>query len=170
MNTSTLTNEELDTSLISFLNSSVLASIPYHLALFQTLYDHGFRIREIENCHEWLPQPNGTVICKTLKGSSDRIIPEVEFHPRMIDSFTSGTNFVWTTSYSTIERFFDNNNGVLKYLVNDSPITTHIFRHNRIKQLIDGGKTIEEVKTIMGLNSTSVTEGYRDSIIKKVTV
>jgi len=170
MNTSTLTNLELDSLLDDFVGNSVLVSNPPLYAVYKTLFDHGFRIRELKSIETWIHQPNEIVICKTLKGSNDRLIPANELNYLILESIDAGTNLVWNTSYSTIERFFDRNKGVLQFLVNDAPISTHLFRHNRVKQLYESGLNTAQVKAVMGILSDDVTENYRDSVIKKVTL
>ncbi len=167
---STLTNSELDNLLFTFVQSEVLLANPSYFALFNTLYEHGFRITELALCHTWIRQENNIVLCKTNKGSNDRLVLASELDPLILNSLDTGVNLVWQVSYSTYERFFDSHKGVLQFLVNGSPITTHTFRHNRIKQLADLGHTIDSIKAIMGLKSSKVTEGYINSIIEKVTV
>lgn len=136
------------------------------LPVFNTLFDHGFRINELSACHTWVFLNQDQVIASTSKGSQDRIIQTSELHPLIIQSINEGSNYLFKMSYPTYERAFRKHSPALRYFVKSKEIGTHLFRHNFIKQLSISGLTVSAIRTITGIKTDSIVQGYIQSNLK----
>lgn len=158
-----LTNEEFNTLLTDFIVGYSAFSFSADYALFLTLFDHGFRIRELENLQDWVINESDQIIAPTSKGGNDRLIDVAEVHPRVITSISEEENFVFISSYDYYKNAFQRRIGLVDLTTNQKSLSTHSFRHNRIKQLSDGGATVEEIKTITGIVEDATVTGYINS-------
>ncbi len=122
----------------------------YLINIFKDLYLTGLRFMEIQNAEKWSVLPNDNLKCETLKGSNDR-----EFAPSELTSYHASSVFALSAGYNMCR--YGAANIYLKrvlspytlYIVNTS-LTTHIFRHNKIKQLAVSGLTAAEIQEYIG--------------------
>lgn len=156
---------ELDSLLANMVAKAQTEGTEAQASVFSTLYNHGFRVREVLYSYQWDDLGNGQIKCKTSKGSLDRIIPVSELDYFLLDGIYKKQNNYVLPSYSTYLRYFGSNKAVLQYFVNGARIGTHIFRHNYIKRLNAEGLNIEQIKNATGLLSNEVANGYLNSVI-----
>lgn len=158
-----LTTEGLNDLLTDFILSFGSITSNSNYALFDTLFTHGFRIRELKNLQDWTINESDQVIAPTLKNGNERLIDVAELHPLVIASIEEETNFVFISSYDYYKNYFHRHLGIYDLTIGTKSVSTHAFRHNRIKQMNSDGMTNSEIKTAMGLLHDSTVTGYINS-------
>lgn len=164
-----LTNTELDELLTQFVYSLPLAPNTPNYAMFITLYDHGFRVSELRHLQDWVINASDQVEAPTLKGGNVRTIPIGELHALVLQSIYDSTNYVYFSSYDYYKNYFKREISVKDLTVGEKSVSTHAFRHNRIKQLSNEGMTVEQIRVHMGISQTSTVTGYLNSQVYKHT-
>ncbi|MCP4120893.1 MAG: hypothetical protein GY751_03990, partial [Bacteroidetes bacterium] len=122
-----ISNEELDELLLGCYNRAAASAWKQAGAVFHCLYNHGFRINELKDIHTWHITTTDLIIAKTSKNNVWREIPVEDMHPLVIHSIEEGNNHVFTHSYRTYDRYFQQKIGISKLTVQSKNITTHLF-------------------------------------------
>lgn len=162
-----VSNTELNAALFDIVDRLSVNTSSSRYAVFYTLFHYGFRISALKKCFAWEVDSEGNVVCETLKGNSERRIPFVEFPKVIQDSILDSTDYLFTISYDTYERYFNNHSGFMDLRVGNKSIGSHAFRHNRMKQMSLAGSTNEDIRSYFGLASTTTVQGYVNSVIEK---
>lgn len=156
---------DLDQILASFLNRIEAKSLVWLLDPFTILFNHGFRVNELNLIPSWELLPDNKILCKTLKGSADRIITESEFPSSVRRSIEANHNYTLSVSVSALERAMFSNIPGGRFSVKSKNVSTHLFRHRKFKTLHASGLSITAIKSLMGLSNDKVVLGYIESII-----
>lgn len=160
-----LTNEELDTLLVNFLATYSTLEYSADFALFKTLYDYGFRVRELKNLETWTVNEFDEIVCPTSKNGNNRFLELAEVHPRIVSSIVQEENFVFISSYDYYKNAFKRRLGIRDLTINEKSLSTHAFRHNRIKQLSEADWSVSEIKAWMGIVDDQTVNTYINSPI-----
>jgi len=159
-----MTIEELDNFCQAFL-FNIKPQSPFYNFFFNDLYNTGLRFTELKNIKKWTRINQLTALVPTLKGSLPRSIQRILLTDAawwqigLEDTFYSGM------SIGTCCNWFHYFAPFHPTFVGTKPIDTHVFRHNRIKQLLASGKSAEEVQIYMGEKSILNIYGYQNSQI-----
>lgn len=159
---------ELDDLLATAMERSQKAGFSIYLPLFLTLYEHGFRVRELKHAHTWEVLPGDLVSASTFKGGSNRLVPLAAFPPLVQLSIMTGENQHFSFSYSAAEKVLNRFLPVAGLQVLSKGIALHAFRHNYVKRLVGQGISRESIRSLMGLTELSTVDHYADSVIFKV--
>lgn len=163
-----MTLEELDDLLIDLLGNVSQSHFISVLPVFMTLYEFGFRIQELKDVHVWTFRPDGMIVAKTSKRGSPRLIDPNQCDQIIIESIKHGVNYLYRHNYRTYDNAFQKYSQVKSLSVGNKQLSTHAFRHNRIKHLAQSGMTDEEIRVHMGIRKVETVRGYIDSIIIKI--
>ena len=165
MTSQVLSNAELDQLLLNFL--ARFGSSPYRAALplFDFLYDFGFRVRELQNIQNWTLSQDGIVECVTSKGSNNRFIQFTELPNLVQRSILENDNLLFLSTYTSYRRYFYDFKGVRRLTVGNKNISTHVFRHNKIKKIRSEGVSKSDIQQLFGLKNLSVVDSYLSSEI-----
>ena len=80
------------------------------------------------------------------------------------------TNYVYTSSYDAYEYFFKGYVSVSGLRIGNKRAGTHLFRHNRMKQMYLNGDSMEVIKNHFGLSSIQTVSGYVNSVVEKLVI
>ncbi len=155
-----LTSNELNGLLAGILNRLTASYYLRQHAVFHILYHHGFRIMEVKDLHNWTDNLDGTITAPTSKLGDPRTIQKADLPQLAVTSIETQTPLLFRRSYSSYERLFNRLAPVKKLWVGDKPIGSHVFRHNRMKQLHLGGMSYEDIRVLFGLQNVSVVTNY----------
>jgi hypothetical protein len=140
---------QLNESLLIFVNA-LIEHYEFAGYCLLDLYNLGFRYNELyhrENISE--EDPDHWRI-KTEKGSNDRIVLKSDFTTFFNNNLTNEyTSFVHCR-ITTMQRLFDRWYQYKNTMVQTKPIKTHLFRHNRIKQMNFQGMSEQEIADWFG--------------------
>ena len=131
--------------------------------LYYNLYLTGLRYTELYNIDRWKYQNNDTVICTTAKGSFPRTFTADELSFPFYSSILRNENMFFTARYSTAIRYFSRFFPEPRIRCQNKEISTHIFRHNKAKQMKVQGKTDQEIQIYLGEISLENAQGYINS-------
>ena len=130
---------------------------------FKTMLQTGCREGEAVDLWRWTLSPYGYYILSPQKGNSRRQIEATDipepFRMWIADRPTGKA----PTSTDRLRSAFVQMCPYGKLTSGSKGISTHLFRYNHIRRLAAAGKTIAEIKVIMGLSSTKVINGYLDN-------
>lgn len=158
--------QNLEALLIEFLEGLQRHSLNQDYALFHTLFTYGFRIRELQNCHQWTRQTGNQILCQTSKRFNDRLIDASKAHQLLLDSIDCRKNFIYISSYSTYRRIFDSRLRGGGFCVGNKKLSTHVFRHYVVKKLYAQGWSYAQIQDYLGLTSLVMTMNYVHSSIQ----
>jgi integrase len=137
----------------------------YLIDLFENLYNTGLRFYELFTLTRWGELPDNQFRCSTLKNSNPRIFKEPELTPYFVQSIRNDSNPYDMCRYNTTVRWFKEVTQPLQISLEDYGLSTHIFRHNKVKQLRESGWTTQQVSDYLGEVDDNNTEGYNRSLI-----
>lgn len=160
-----LTPEDLNTRLLSFIDSSRVLSFPKFHLIYSILYDHGLRVQELFDITRFELQADDDVVVSTSKGSNPRVIKLQDFPPDFQINIITQSNQATNFSYSTLERFFQDNIVGKSFSTGAKSLGTHLFRHNRIKQDTLSGLSQAALLVKYGFKNQATLEGYQNSLI-----
>jgi integrase len=151
--------QELETSLQAFLyrmqNKDVYA---YDLATL--LYYTGIRQEEAYNVSRWLQLDEFTARLQPQKGNNIRDIPKSNITQYFWNSIAAQTPTYQEIRYSTFARFIYHNYLLYPVYHDKKIITTHLFRHYRMKKLYNIGMSIADIASYFGEIDQGNIEDY----------
>ena len=162
------TNSGLNAELLSLIERAGVTGYAHFKPLFSLMYNLGLRANELEWWYTWELTENENVIVLTSKNGNLRHIPFDNFTPEAQYTIQTGELSFYLPKYETIQKTF-NYIAPHRYIVKSKNCNTHIFRHNRIKQLYQQGLDTTQVKTYMGIRSNSTALTYKNSQVYYTT-
>ncbi len=133
----------------------------YAYILFDTLYNTGLRVNELIDYSRIEIIDTEMVLVTTQKFSNPRLINISDLNPIYFAHLASDTLKSILRSYSYYSNKFVLFNSLFPRLsINDKRITTHLFRHNYVKKLSNGGLSTSEISKIIGEREEKNTLGY----------
>ena len=149
-----------------YLNPDVSVILdPFLIDIFLNLYNTGLRFHEIQTSTNWAHYSETQLICTTLKGSNPRIFANRLLSDYFIQSITSESAPYQMCRYSTANRMLAKALFPFNTNFNNAGIGTHIFRHNLLKSLSDGGASVAEIAAELGEVSFTNITNYINSDI-----
>lgn len=113
----------------------------------------------------WSLRPDLDWNLKPQKGNPSRIIPASDL-PAPFVSWLLQTGYPYSlSSLNNLRRIIRTFSHYPDLYCGAKGISSHRFRHNKIRQLYASGKTTAQIQVIMGLTSASVVVGYGTSAI-----
>lgn len=160
-----LTPDQLDADCLLVINRLRTYSLDLQM-LIAVLYSTGCREGEVLDRSRWTSHGPDAFRLQPQKGNPTRDIPSAILPARFISYLTDPSWRAHVSSLMNLRRMVDKFSDYPLATCGDKQISTHRFRHNRIKQLRLSGATMAEIKLFMGLTSTSTVNGYVDSEIE----
>ncbi len=153
--------EQICSDILSILQSydQVLFSI------FDTMFKTGLRYNDICRMYAEKQGANWIFICPTSKGGAVKYYQATDLNNQFAISLQNGLNLTALTSYSNAKRIFKRVNPHGPLYVRSKPVTTHIFRHLKAKQLKASGQSDIAIQNVLGQKKLSSTQVYIYSII-----
>ncbi len=134
-------------------------------SIFETMYKTGLRYNDICKMYAEKQGANWIFICPTSKGGAIKNYQATEINNQFAISLQAGCNLTTLTSYSNAKRIFKRINPHGTLYVRSKPITTHIFRHLKAKQLKASGQSDIAIQGVLGQKKLSSTQVYIYSTI-----
>jgi hypothetical protein len=159
-----ITPQELNNSLNNF---CTLLINKYFFAGYclKDLYNLGFRYNELYNrANISMPDPNHYLII-TEKGSNPRTIAKTDFSNFWNNNFLSDSTAFIHCRCCTMQRLFNRYYLYKNTKVDTKSIKTHLFRHNRIKQMHLHGMSDNEIALYFGEVNIANIQNYINSTI-----
>lgn len=141
--------EALQSILQGFL-SSISSFSPVFYYYFTDLYNTGLRCEELKNFDLWSFDQSNNICVQPLKGGNLRTGLQSDLSDYCIRNFTTGTPCYSRLSQSTLcywlETFM-----VPHHIYHESKsLKTHLFRHNKAKQMSSLGFSLADIQTYFG--------------------
>lgn len=138
---------------------------PFLHACFQVLFNTGARCGEVCDLSLWQITFDGKVEWQTIKRGGVRsvsasLIPALFQHYIL---FKPESRFI--ASKRNLRSAFDIFSSFQAVYTLDKQISTHLFRHNRIKQLYADGWSLDDIRTYFAVGANEVPEYYVNSTI-----
>lgn len=161
-----MSNSEINSYCLEILERLGVQGFSYYKTNFETLYNFGFRASELDLIPDWVVNQNDIVLCQTLKRGGIRRI-QLDNMPTELQNYLTGQpNNLSLPRYQTIEKIYSSvSPNTLK--CGNKNIGSHIFRHNRMKQMHEAGRSVEFIANYFKLSSQDVVTNYINSTITK---
>lgn len=132
------------------------------------LYQTGLRYVELFDISRWAPTFNDIYEVTTAKGSNKRYISIDQITPGFSGAIGSNLSYWHTCRFDSL-CFYISKNLTPKNLITSSKfLSTHIFRHNKVKLLDKDGLTTQEIADYLGEVSLSNVLMYLNSVIRMI--
>ena len=141
---------------------------PFNLKIYTvyaSLYAHGFRLNELADISRFQSVNDTQVSCQTSKGGGIRIIEKVDIETLLLSSIEAQENYFFEMHIRSYERIFREKIRAKNLTVKQKSISTHLFRHNRMKTLSNEGFSNDIIKDIMGIKRLSTVNEYVASLV-----
>ncbi len=144
-----LTDKEIDKICKKVLQTSELNDI-FLYSLFDSLYKTGLRVGEIIDFSRWSIIDKKYLQVQTLKGSNPRTFKNKELNQIYVDLTRYNTTYLAQFNYKNLSRAFNRFAPYSQLLIGNKQVSTHLFRHNKAKQLKAKGYSDIEIQTYLG--------------------
>lgn len=133
---------------------------------FYLLYHTGLRVSEILEFNKLIVFPYDYIIFPSSKKSEQRLITSSIIPLKYFDYVMDNVDYFYHTYAAQLSEILLNNMPARKYYHKKKLLTTHLFRHNYIKLLLNiHGLNPSEIQKIVGHKSISNTFRYINSEI-----
>lgn len=134
-------------------------------SVIAVLLQTGCREAEALDRSRWSLKSDGSYILQPGKRNPSRAIPASQVNTVFAAYLAASGLPSSLSSRNNLRRLSRIFSQYPNATCGDKGISSHRFRHNKIKQLSAQGSTIPEIKIIMGLVSSSIVQAYIDSTI-----
>lgn len=159
-----LSNQEIGANCVAVV-ARAEAYQPLQWIAFQVMMGTGCREGEAMDLTRWTLTPYGVYTLHPQKGNSIREIQAVSLPQAFRVWIADRPSGQSPTSLARLRSSFVQLNNYSDLRSGKKGISTHLFRYNYIRSLKAEGKTIREIKAIMGLSSSLVIQRYQDNDI-----
>lgn len=140
--------------------------IPYSGEVVLYLLRHfGFRINEVEKLHLWSDLGNNNYAVQTSKKGGIRIVTPLQHNDIIQQSILKRKQLENLPTRGMLEKYLQICNNYNNLRIGSKDCVLHIFRHNRIKELLRLGMTKNDVKTLFALQNIETVNTYANSEI-----
>lgn len=160
-----LTTDQLDQDCLAILDQVSSYNSLVH-SLLHVMYHTGCREGEVLDRDRWSLVDPGVWQLIPQKGNPPRLVDQSSLTPAFIAWINSSGYPYRLSSLGNLRRIVDQFSAYPLATCGSKQISTHRFRHLRIRVLGINGYTVPEIKTYMGLVSSSVVNGYLNSVIE----
>jgi len=144
-----LSNKQIDNACKQVLKSAEKNDIFLH-SLFESLYKTGLRVGEIIDFSKWSIISEELLQVQTLKGSNPRIFKNSGLNQIYVDLIRYDTTHLAQFNYKNLSRAFKKFVPYSQLLIGNKQVSTHLFRHNKAKQLKEKGLSDVEIQIYLG--------------------
>lgn len=135
------------------------------LDLCKNLYNTGCRFTEVQQVWRWETDGQGNYFCYTAKNSNDRTFTTNDLTQPFRNAINGADEIYRVCLPDSFDRYINRNLSNFKIYAGAKPLTTHIFRHNKIRQLSDQGQTDQQIADYLGEVSIANITRYRTQTI-----
>jgi integrase len=149
-------------------NDIVIRTFNYNEYLhscFQVLFSTGCRCGEVANLRLWSFDGPNMVKWQTIKRGGVRRIPAIELPPLFLSFIQNPPASGFIASKRNLRSAFDIFSPYQEIFTLDKQISTHLFRHNRMKQLFYSGWSVNDLRVYFAVGADEVPEYYINSVI-----
>lgn len=132
------------------------------------LYNTGLRYIELFEVNRWARIDIDYFQVVTAKNSNQRTFHRDELTKTFCTAIEYNAQYWWTCRFDSLSFYFNKHIGQYGIKTGQKYLNTHLFRHNKVKQMTLAGKTISEISEYLGEVSDDNTIRYRDSLIYKI--
>ena len=157
-------SKELNSLLSSFLIRTKRCDIYYH-SLFVSLFNTGMRFGEFKNFRRWTVVNNESFDIPTEKGGNIRNVKFSELPAHTVDSFFSGHNNYDLINNSTACYYMKCLLESTTIRTKENTLKTHLFRHNRIRQMAAAGFTRDKIGSYIGEVDLKNVDWYINAVL-----
>lgn len=136
---------------------------PLQWIAFKTLQATGCREGEVCDLTRWNLNKVGIYELQPEKSSKVRKFEAVDLPMEFREWIAGRKNGRAPTSVDRLRSSFRQMSPYGSLKSGSKGISTHLFRYAFMRDLEQNGKTLQEIKDIMGLSSTKVVNGYLDN-------
>lgn len=154
-----LSNLQLDSSLRDFVNS-VNNIQPLLFPIFNTLYKLGMRAVECTELTRYHIITESTIEFQPSKHNATRIIDVADVDPFIYNLILEGETIYRPFSYATMTYTFVMFYEYKSVFSGKKKVSTHLFRYNYIRKLMDSGYSKSEIGLRIGEQDLSNLETY----------
>jgi|GEM_PF-1933955 len=147
------------------IESDCLILDTYLKDLFLNLYNTGLRFHELQDISRWSNYSSTELICNTLKGSNDRVFLKSSLTTYFSPKAASAESAWEMCRYSTANRWLKKAFFPLNIQIGNAGLSTHLFRHNKVKLLYKSGQSVEQISAYLGEKSYTNTNAYINSVV-----
>jgi site-specific recombinase XerD len=134
-------------------------------ACFQVLFTTGCRCGEVANFRLWSFDGPNMIKWQTIKRGGIRRIAASELPDLFISFIANPPDSGFIASKRNLRSAFDIFSPYQQIFTLDKQISTHLFRHNRIKQLFHAGWSVNDIRIFFAVGADEVPEYYINSVI-----
>ena len=135
------------------------------LDLCKNLYNTGCRFTELQEVWRWETDNEGNYFCYTAKNSNDRTFTADQLTTPFKNAVSGADEIYRVCRPDSFDIYINRNLYNFKIYAGNKPLTTHIFRHNKIRQLADLGQTDTQIAEFLGEVSVANITRYRTQTI-----
>lgn len=157
-----LSNNEIKSTCLSIIaNAQAFDLVMYDL--FLNCYNIGARISEIRYFNNWYVNSSNQYVLQPLKGNLERTFNVNDITDLLRYSIDNRTLEYESCRYTTVTRYLSRFSPYPFLMAGNKQISTHIFRHNKYKQLYELLGSVSAVAAYFGEQSLSVAGNYINS-------
>jgi hypothetical protein len=137
----------------------------YYFDVAYLFFNYGLRLNEVYEINRWADYDEYNYILTTEKGSATRLILKQDcpyYFQVAISEQTEAFPMARSASFNRVIKKFSD---YYEFFSEDKHISSHIFRHNKIKQLNDERMPIEDIQNFIGEKSEYNIYRYINSVI-----
>jgi integrase len=135
----------------------------YYKALFQCLYNTGLRFNEARMINEWVDSGNESYFIQTEKGGNIREVKKTDI-PGIVQNLISKNDLTFLRLCNSTACYYM---GLYlphqKIFSGTNEIKTHLFRHNKVKQMALAGSSREQIAIYLGEKDLKNISHYDNS-------
>jgi hypothetical protein len=157
--------QQMNVDTIQFISNPIITNDPYYI-FYYLQYLYALRFSEIQNSASWDRTDSQHITIPLMKGQDFRIIYSSEQEIDLIMNLISDQSFITHANNTTASNLFNRLYPKKIYLDSGKSLTTHFFRHYRIKFLHQTQlQTYENIALWIGEKSILNVIGYDQSVI-----
>lgn len=133
---------------------------------FELLFETGIRVNEAKELNRWSKINNNKYRLQPQKENTYRYFTANQIPKILQSSIEDQTNYFAKMSLDHYRYVMLNYLKGWNWRIGKKGVSTHLFRHNYVKQKIRNGVSVIDLKVEMGLLSSSTVSMYLNSIIE----
>jgi site-specific recombinase XerD len=154
-----LTNSQINQYCLDLLNVSQGFDFFIH-DLFLNLYYTGCRYQELYQINRWSTDLAGNYTLQPLKGNNLRTFINTPLTPLFTNCIDNQVLPYQTARYTTARRYLSRLSTIPFLMIKNKEVSTHIFRHNRAKQMHEDEISDADIQLWFGENTLSAMQNY----------
>jgi site-specific recombinase XerD len=128
--------------------------------LFLNLYYTGCRYQELYQINRWSTDISGNYTLQPLKGNNVRTFENIPLSIYFTNCIDNQELPYRQARYTTARRYLSRLSTIPFLMIKNKEVSTHIFRHNRAKQMHEDEMSDTEIQNWFGENTLSAMQNY----------